>query len=142
MNDIVASEPKTGKLVQFPVTPAPSKAARSYRHFWMGGGLLALAVAIAAGGAWWGLQTNSTVHYTTVTASRGEITRAVTATGTVNPELNILIGTYVSGVIQELYCDYNTQVAKGQICAKIDPRPYQTIVDQNKANLDVAKRNS
>jgi HlyD family secretion protein len=42
-------------------------------------------------------------------------------------------------VIQELYCDYNTEVKKGQVCAKIDPRPYQTVVDENKANLAVAK---
>ena len=42
-------------------------------------------------------------------------------------------------MIQELQCDYNTKVKKGQICAKIDPRPYQTVVDQNKANLAVAK---
>jgi HlyD family secretion protein len=38
-----------------------------------------------------------------------------------------------------LYCDYNTQVKKGQVCAKLDPRPYQTVVDQNKADLAVAK---
>jgi HlyD family secretion protein len=57
----------------------------------------------------------------------------------VNPELTIIVGTYVSGVIQELYCDYNTEVKKGQLCGKIDPRPYQTLVDQNKANLAVAK---
>jgi HlyD family secretion protein len=63
----------------------------------------------------------------------------VTTTGAVNPELTIIVGTYVSGVIQQLYCDYNTQVKKGQVCAKIDPRPYQTVVDQNKANLAVAK---
>jgi HlyD family secretion protein len=63
----------------------------------------------------------------------------VTATGTVNPVLTIIVGTYVSGVIQELSCDYNTRVKQGQICAKIDPRPYQTVVDQNKANLAEAK---
>ena len=68
----------------------------------------------------------------------GPISRAVTATGTVNPELTIIVGTYVSGVIQDLTCDFNTQVKRGQICAKIDPRPYQTIVDQAKANLAVA----
>ena len=53
--------------------------------------------------------------------------------------LTIIVGTYVSGVIQSLECDYNTQVKKGQVCAKIDPRPYQTVVDQNKANLAEAK---
>jgi HlyD family secretion protein len=67
------------------------------------------------------------------------VTRAVTATGTVNPELTIIVGSYVSGVIKELYCDYNTQVKKGQVCAKIDPRPYETVVSQAKANLDIGK---
>jgi HlyD family secretion protein len=71
--------------------------------------------------------------------SQGAITRAVTATGTINPELTIIVGSYVSGVIKELFCDYNTQVKKGQVCAKIDPRPYQTLVNQAKANLAIGK---
>ena len=78
-------------------------------------------------------------RYTMAALTHGPIARTVTATGTVNPELTIIVGTYVSGVIQELYCDYNTEVKKGQVCAKIDPRPYQTIVDQSKANLAVAQ---
>ena len=65
--------------------------------------------------------------------------RTVTATGTVNPELTIIVCAAVSGIIQQLYCDYNTPVKKGQVCARIDPRPYQSVVDQNKASLAVAK---
>ena len=75
------------------------------------------------------------VHYVTVAAARGTITRTVTATGTVNPVLTIIVGTYVSGVIQNLYCDYNTQVRAGQVCAKIDPRPYQATLDQYSGQL-------
>ncbi len=78
-------------------------------------------------------------HYVSVPATRGDITRTAAATGTVNPELTIIVGSYVSGVLQQLYCDYNTKVKAGQICAKIDPRPYQTLVDQAKANLAVAQ---
>src|SRR5471032_1685134 len=96
-------------------------------------------LAAAAGAAWWSLGTTATVHYTTVAATRGVVARTVTATGTVNPELTIIVGSYVSGVIQSLSCDYNTKVKAGQVCAKIDPRPYQSLVDQAKANLDVAK---
>jgi HlyD family secretion protein len=96
-------------------------------------------LAGTAAAAWWSLGSGPTVHYTTVPVSHGAVAPAVTATGTVNPELTIIVGTYVSGVIQELYCDYNTEVKKGQVCAKIDPRPYQTLVDENKANLAVAK---
>ena len=43
------------------------------------------------------------------------------------------------GTILSLSCDYNTKVHKGQLCAKIDPRPYQVVVDQNAADLAVAK---
>ena len=75
------------------------------------------------------------VHYVTVPAGRGAITRVVTATGTVNPVLTIIVGTYVSGVIQHLFCDYNAQVKAGQVCAKIDPRPYQAIFDQYSGQL-------
>lgn len=71
--------------------------------------------------------------------TRGAVTRAVSATGTVNPVLTIIVGTYVSGVIQTLFCDYNTEVKQGQICAKIDPRTYQAVVDQDTANLGVAR---
>ncbi len=99
----------------------------------------ALTLLLIAAAAWWELASSSNVTYTTTPIARGPITRSVTATGTVNPELTIVVGTYVSGVIQELYCDYNTQVKKGQVCAKIDPRPYQAVVDQNKANLAIAK---
>ena len=91
------------------------------------------------GAVWWSLRATPTLQYMTVPVTRGAVTRAVTATGTVNPELTIIVGSYVSGVIQKLYCDYTTEVKTGQICAKIDPRPYQTVVDQAKATLAVAR---
>ena len=94
----------------------------------------------AVGLVWWlASAERRRCSYTTAPVTRGAVTRMVTATGTVNPVLTIIVGTYVSGVIQDLSCDYNTKVKIGQVCAKIDPRPYQTVVDQNKANLDAAK---
>jgi HlyD family secretion protein len=70
--------------------------------------------------------------------TKGDVVRQVTATGTVNPELTIIVGSYVSGPITEIRCDYNTVVKAGQVCATIDPRPYQTTVNQDSANLSVA----
>jgi len=49
--------------------------------------------------------------------------------------LTIIVGAYDSGVIRNLYCDYNTQVRAGQVCAKIDPRPYQATFDQYTGQL-------
>ncbi|HEY6023693.1 MAG TPA: efflux RND transporter periplasmic adaptor subunit [Pseudolabrys sp.] len=118
-----------------PATPGRSHSGMR----WAIGGLLALLVIVAIGIAWWLSGSNAAVRYTTAPVTRGAVTRAVTATGTVNPVLTIIVGSYVSGVIQEIHCDYNTEVKQGQVCAKIDPSPYQTVVDQNKANLGVAK---
>jgi HlyD family secretion protein len=100
---------------------------------------LLLLIAAGAGAAWWSMRGTTIVQYVTVPTTRGIIARTATATGTVNPELTIIVGSYVSGVIQQLYCDYNTKVKAGQICAKIDPRPYQTLVNQDKAILAVAR---
>jgi len=114
--------------------PAPS---RRFGKVWLLVALVALILAATA--VWWLSSAGGTVQYTTASATRGDVIRTVTATGTVNPVLTIIVGSYVSGVIQELKCDYNTEVKQGQVCAKIDPRPYQTVVDQNKANLAVAR---
>jgi HlyD family secretion protein len=126
-------------VVLVPKPPAATPASPRFRKTWLIAGLLSLAVLAVIGVAWWLATAEAPVNYTTAPVSRGSVTRAVTATGTVNPVLTIIVGAYDSGVIQDLQCDYNTQVKKGQICAKIDPRPYQTVVDQNKANLAVAK---
>ncbi len=45
----------------------------------------------------------------------------------------------MSGVIEALYCDANMQVKAGQLCAKIDARPYQIVVDQSRADLAAAE---
>jgi HlyD family secretion protein len=102
---------------------------------------LAATLLLVLGGAaaWWALGPSKASSYVTVAIGRGTVTRAVTATGAVNPVLTITVGSYVSGVIQEIDCDFNTKVKKGQLCAKIDPRPYQTIVEQDRATLATAK---
>ena len=92
---------------------------------------------VALFGGWWASRGRGGMQYTTAEITRGDVSRAVTATGTVNPILTVIVGTAVSGIIQQLYCDYNTVVKVGQICAKIDPRPYQAVVDQDKAKLGV-----
>ena len=88
--------------------PVPVPATRRSRQFWLLGAVLALAVAAAIGAGWWLSSADGTVNYSTAAVTRGDVTRAVTATGTVNPVLTIIVGSYVSGVIQEINCDYNT----------------------------------
>jgi len=106
----------------------------SRRNSWIAGGAAAV-VALAAVAMYRHYSGRGAVDYSTVAVTRGKVMRTVTATGTVNPVLTIIVGTYVSGVIQSLYCDYDTPVRAGQVCAKIDPRPYQATLDQYAAQL-------
>ncbi|HEV2186001.1 MAG TPA: efflux RND transporter periplasmic adaptor subunit [Stellaceae bacterium] len=126
----------------FVSSPRSAPAVRRHllhgRRLWL---ITALILVLATGGAawWWIASRSAAMHYTSAPVTRGAVIRTVTATGTINPVLTIIVGSYVSGVIQSLQCDYNTKVTKGQVCAKIDPRPFQAIVDQYSANLAVAK---
>jgi HlyD family secretion protein len=130
----------TPRLVPFAGAEKPADLKPATRRRWPIYTASALALLIVAAAiASWTLGSGPAIHYTTVAATKGPVVRTVTATGTVNPELTIIVGSYVSGVIRDVTCDYNTQVKRGQSCAKIDPRPYQTAVDQAKANLAVAK---
>ncbi len=139
---VESSETRAGSSTPITLVPNPQPASPAYAFFghpWLIGSMSALIVVAAIAVVWWSLSSGATVRYTTAAVTRGAVTRAVVATGTVNPVLTIIVGSYVSGVIQNLTCDYNTEVKQGQICAQIDPRPYQTVVDQNKANLLVAQ---
>ena len=128
-----------------PSRPPPSADAvpavprRMARRRLVQGGVALLVLVALAGAWWWTAGRSAPPRYLTAAVTRGDVTRAVTATGTVNPVLTIIVGSYVSGVIRQISCDYNTEVKQGQVCATIDPRPYQAVVDQDKANLDVAR---
>ncbi|WP_454632542.1 efflux RND transporter periplasmic adaptor subunit [Bradyrhizobium cenepequi] len=122
--------------------PQSSFALAEKRRRWplVLAGVLVLAIAGGAAAIVWQRSRSTTsTRYVNSAATVGQVTRIVATTGTVNPELTIIVGSYVSGVIKDMYCDYNTEVKTGQVCAKIDPRPYQTAVDQAKANLAVSK---
>ena len=59
--------------------------------------------------------------YQTATITRGPITQAVTATGTLNPVVNVQVGSQVSANIAKLFVDFNSEVKAGQVVAQIDP---------------------
>ena len=75
-------------------------------------------------------------NYQTAIVTRGPITQLVTATGTLNPVVNVQVGSQVSGNIAKLSADFNSQVKAGQVVAQIDPMLFQAAVTQ--AEGDVA----
>ena len=73
--------------------------------------------------------------YQTATITRGPITQAVTATGTLNPVVNVQVGSQVSGNIAKLFVDFNSEVKAGQVVAQIDPALFQAAVTQAEGDL-------
>jgi HlyD family secretion protein len=73
----------------------------------------------------------------TAAVEQGNIVAVVNSTGTVKPKVEVTIGSFVSGPIQELYCEFNQEIKKGDLLAKIDPRIYQASVAHDKATLAI-----
>src|SRR5438270_11145806 len=72
----------------------------------------------------------SDVTYQTAPLTKGPITQAVTATGTLNPVQNVQVGSQVSGNSQKLFADFNTVVKAGQVIAELDRVVCQAKVKQ------------
>jgi HlyD family secretion protein len=82
---------------------------------------------------------DSAVKYRTVKVERGNLSAFVTANGTINPVITVIVGSQVSGTIQKLYADYNSRVKLGELIALIDPAIFQAQGSQAKAKLENAR---
>ena len=99
---------------------------------------IAFLIVLAALAVWWWRGRNPPLHYITARVTQGDIQRAVNMTGALNPVVTAQVESFVSGNIKSWSCDYNTPVTAGQICALLDPLPFQVIVDQDTASLHSA----
>ncbi len=69
----------------------------------------------------------------------GEISKGVTATGTLQAVTTVQVGSQIAGTVKELYADFNTRVRKGQVLAQLDPATYEAQVTSATANLAKAQ---
>lgn len=98
--------------------------------------LTLLALTSLGGGGWYWSQRNAgEVSFQTSAITRGKITQSVTATGTINPVINVQVGSQISGIIEKLNADFNSPVKAGQVVAQIDPATYQAAVMQAEGEL-------
>jgi len=75
----------------------------------------------------------------TTKLSDNKITTTVTATGTIDPIIEIAVGTQVSGIISKIYVDFNSVVKKGQILAELDKTNLQSDYNSQLLNLNSSK---
>lgn len=79
-----------------------------------------------------------TVTFETAKIGKGTISNTITATGALEAIKTVAVGTQVSGVIEKIYVDFNSQVKKGQLLAQLDETPLLAQLSQSKASVDQA----
>ena len=101
-----------------------------------------LLLAALAGGGWFLLRepaTDQAPTYSEEQVRRGDISDVVSATGSLSPINTVLVGSQVSGTIQQLSADFNDQVKQGQVIAQIDPAIFTAKRAEAEANLKNAE---
>lgn len=76
--------------------------------------------------------------YSLVQVTRGPVTTKVIAAGTVQPALNVVVGSQISGQVQDILADFNDVVRRGQPIARLDPDLFTTRVEAARATVEAA----
>lgn len=104
-------------------------------------GIVLLLVAVVAVAAFRLLRKDSKpkTAYNSATVRRGTLVHSVTATGTIEPIIQVEVGTQVSGIIDRIYVDYNSIVKKGEVIAEIDRSTLEAELESSTATLESNK---
>jgi HlyD family secretion protein len=94
-----------------------------------------VVLLVAAG--YWEFGDRTDAQFFTAKVEKGDITQVVQATGTINAVITVQVGSQVSGMIQKLFVDFNSQVKQGQVVAQIDPAIFHAQLLQADAEANV-----
>ena len=73
-----------------------------------------------------------------VKVEKGNVVYSVTASGKIQPINTVSVGTQVSGIIEEVWADYNDEVEKDQVLARLDTSVLRENLNDAQAQLDLA----
>jgi HlyD family secretion protein len=123
-------------------TPAPApltaKQRRTRRKKQIIYGLIALVVLWIIALILWSKR-EKPIPVTTETAIRKTIVQTVSATGKIQPEVEVKISPEVAGEIIELPVEDGVRVKKGDLLVKIKPDSYKALLEQQEAAISAAK---
>ena len=101
----------------------------------IGVGIIAIAIVVTI----FSCQGNKEVQFNTATVKAEAVEISITATGYIQPVDKVEVGTQVSGVIEKIYVDYNSQVKKGQLLAELDKSTLSERLTQANASMTSAE---
>ena len=117
------------------------------RKYWI---ILVIVVVALIVGAWlfFGKKKETALEWRTGKVERGDVRIVVTATGTLNADTTVQVGTQVSGIISKIFVDFNSVVRKGQIVAQLDTTYLAAALEdaasslyRSQVQVDLTKRN-
>jgi len=73
------------------------------------------------------------------TVERGDIARAVVATGKIQPLAKVEIKSKASGLVKQIFVDYGDKVTRGQVLVELDKEELQARVREARASLMAAE---
>ena len=103
--------------------------------------IIGIVLVLAVGASFWLFKKkgDAAPEFNTSRVVRTNITQAVSATGILNPVLNVQVGSQISGIIQSLFADFNSQVKSNQIIAQLDSATYRANVNSAEGELANAR---
>ena len=115
------------------------KTLKQIDRRWLGAAAAAIIVLFAGGFYWGGRDDGAQAGYRFARVEKGPLVAAVYASGSLNAVVTVQVGSQLSGLIKELYVDFNAEVKKDQVIAILDPQTYEAKVNQAQAELEVAR---
>lgn len=103
---------------------------------------IAMTVVVIIAVAAWALsggKEKEEINFKQEKVSLQTLQNSVTATGTIEAVTSVTVGTQVSGIVNKLYVDYNSQVKKGQVIAELDKTNLLSELNTAKANMASAQ---
>ena len=103
---------------------------------------IAMAIVVIIAVAAWALsggKDKEQISFKQEKVSLQTLQNSVTATGTIEAVTSVTVGTQVSGIVNKLYVDYNSQVKKGQVIAELDKTNLLSELNTAKANMASAQ---
>jgi len=108
------------------------------------GRILIVLLVLTGVVVWWGVSAYSDgesglppLH--TETVDTGDISQRVVAFGSLQPVQKVTVGSQVSGIIDEIFADFNSMVKRGDVIAQIDPSTFEAEVSSAQAELESAE---
>lgn len=136
MND-TASRADSASSTISRVLGVGKRATPWWRRWWV----IAIALIVISLAAWWLLTPGAKIEYIKGKSEVATIRALVTATGTLQPIDKVTVGAEVSGRVDEILVDFNSQVKKGDIIARINTDELKARAVQTRASVEQAEAN-